>query len=132
VPSEPPRILVVEDDPTWRDLIGAALVAFGFDVTATDSVLSATQVIPQVRPSAILLDIALPFRSGAAWLAALKADARTADIPVVVVSALPEMLSAERRALAAAVVPKPFEPRVLARVVREACERTAAQARLSE
>lgn len=123
MPAEPHRILVVEDDPPCRALISTSLSAVGFEVTVTDSALSASQLISRLQPSVILLDIALPYRSGAAWLADLKADAQTADIPVVVVSALPEMLTDERRALAAAVVSKPFNPRALAQLVRETCER---------
>jgi len=122
MPTAIHRILVIEDDPNSRAMLSASLSRFGFQVTTTDSVLSASQLIDQEPPSAILLDVVLPFRSGAALLADLKADARTADIPVFVISELPEVLTDERRALAEAVIRKPYHPTILARLVQEACD----------
>jgi CheY-like chemotaxis protein len=124
MPTEMHRILVVEEDPASRALLSASLSALGFDVTTTDSALSASQIVLRIQPSAILLDIVLPFRSGASFLADLKADARTADIPVFIISELTEILTDERRSLAAAVIRKPVRPSVLAQLVREACDRS--------
>ena len=61
----------------------------------------------------ILLDLGLPYRSGGALLHDLKTDPATAGIPVLVVSALAETLTPERRALTAGVVAKPFSPDTL-------------------
>jgi len=126
MPTEMHRILVVEDDPRSPGLLSASLSALGFDVTSTDSALSAAQIVERLQPSAILLDLVLPFRSGAAFLVDLKANAQTADIPVFIVSELTEVLTDERRSLAAAVIRKPFRPLALAELVREACERALA------
>jgi CheY-like chemotaxis protein len=120
------RILVVEDDPRSPGLLSASLGALGFDVTTTDSALSAAQIVERLQPTAILLDLVLPFRSGAALLLDLKANERTADIPVFIVSELTEVLTDERRSLAAAVIRKPFRPLALAEQVRDACERVVA------
>jgi CheY-like chemotaxis protein len=124
MPTEMHRILVVEEDPASRALLSASLSAVGFDVTTTDSALSASQMVHRIQPSAILLDIVLPYRSGAALLADLKADARTADIPVFVVSDLTEVLTDQRRSLAAAVIRKPVRPSTVAQIVRDACDRS--------
>ena len=126
MPTEMHRILVVEDDPKSLGLLSASLGALGFDVTTTDSALSAAQIVERLQPSAILLDLVLPFRSGAAFLVDLKANAGTADIPVFIVSELTEVLTDERRSLAAAVIRKPFRPLALAELVREACDRAQA------
>jgi DNA-binding response OmpR family regulator len=126
MPTEMHRILVVEDDPKSPGLLSASLGALGFDVITTDSALSAGQIVERYQPSAILLDLVLPFRSGAALLVALKANAHTADIPVFIVSELTEVLTDDRRSLAAAVIRKPFRPLALAELVREACERSLA------
>ena len=61
----------------------------------------------------ILLDLGLPYWSGASLLVELKADPHTASIPVVVASGSPEALSSARRALATAVIGKPFELQAL-------------------
>ena len=57
----------------------------------------------------ILLDLALPYRSGASWLVELKADPGTAHIPVVILSAHPTVLPEGRRRLAHAILGKPFQ-----------------------
>jgi len=115
------RILVVDDDPICRSILDAVFDMYGFDVTTTDSVLGASELIVRFRPDVILLDLALPYRSGASWLTQLKADPQTSHIPVVILSALPDVLPHERRSLAHAVVRKPFRTRPLVETVRAAC-----------
>jgi DNA-binding response OmpR family regulator len=118
------RVLVVDDDPSCRALLEAIFESHGYTVTSTDSVIGASALIAQARPNVIMLDLALPYRSGASWLAQLKASPATADIPVVIVSALPEVLPKERRGLAQAVVQKPFRTSELLNSVRALCAPT--------
>jgi DNA-binding response OmpR family regulator len=115
------RVLVIEDDPHIKDLLTDVLTGDGFSVTAADSVLGAATLIRRLRPCAIVLDLGLPYRSGASLLTDLKGDAETAHIPVIVVSALPETLTPERRALATAVLAKPINIRDLLRALHGAC-----------
>lgn len=118
VPQLRERVLVVDDDPICRALLDAIFDMHGFDVFTTDTVLGASELIASFRPDVILLDLALPYRSGASWLTQLKAQPETASIPVVILSALPDMLPQDRKVLAAAIVPKPFRTRALVEVVR--------------
>ncbi len=115
------RVLVIEDDPHITDLLSDVLSGDGFTVTSADSVLGAATLIRRFRPCAIVLDLGLPYRSGASLLSDLKADPDTAHISVIVVSALPETLTPDRRALAAKVLAKPISIRDLLRAVNEAC-----------
>ena len=115
------RVLVIEDDAHIKDLLTDVLTGDGFAVTGADSVLGAAALVRRLRPCAIVLDLGLPYRSGASLLTDLKADPETAGIPVIVVSALPETLTPERRALTAGVVAKPFSPDTLLSAVRSAC-----------
>jgi DNA-binding response OmpR family regulator len=115
------RVLVIEDDAHIKDLLTDVLTGDGFAVTGADSVLGAAALVRRLRPCAIVLDLGLPYRSGASLLTDLKADPETADIPVIVVSALPETLTPERRALATAVLAKPISIRDLLRVVHSVC-----------
>ena len=115
------RVLVVEDDAIFADLLTQVLSEAGFAVTATDSVLGTAALVRRVRPDVILLDLGLPYRSGASLLAELKANPRTAAIPVLIVSGSAEALTPERRAMAAAVIDKPPELDALVAAVGDAC-----------
>jgi CheY-like chemotaxis protein len=108
LPSKP-LVLVVEDDPDTGALLTDVLGDEGYVVQVVDTALDAHEVVRRLGPQAVLLDLALPYRSGAALLADLKADPDTAAIPVIVVSAYLEALSSERAALATALIAKPFE-----------------------
>lgn len=116
-----PRILIVEDDPVCRGLLEAVFDLNGFSVSLTDTVLGAKALLDRLKPDVILLDLGLPFRSGASWLAELKTNPTTADLPVVILSGLSEVLPFERRLLASAVVRKPFRTSSLVETVRAAC-----------
>ncbi len=114
------RMLIVEDDRITVDMLVDLFTAEGFEVTATESVLGAASLLRQLSPEVIILDLGLPYRSGAAFLTDLKADPRTQHIPVVVLSALPDSLTPERHRLATAVLAKPFNVRTLVNTVRQA------------
>ena len=118
--TESRRVLVVEDEPSLREVLTDLLGETGYDVTATDSAIGVRALVESVQPHAILLDLGLPYRSGGSLLVELKADPRTAPIPVIVVSGMPDVLAGERRALAAAVIPKPFDPAALFDALRRA------------
>ncbi len=115
------RVLVIEDDPDHQRLLAAILEPAGYTVTAIDFTLGATVLARRVQPDLILLDLGMPYRSGGALLAELRADPTLAHIPVLVVSAFADCLTAEQRAQAASVIAKPFSPRVLLEAVSVAC-----------
>ena len=122
---EPLRVLIVEDEPDVQDLLRAVLAEDAPAVTAVDSALAAGRLARRLRPDVVLLDLALPYRSGLALLKELKADPGTAQIPVVIVSGLVEQLRPEVRALADAVIGKPFHIEELRDTVRAVCGRAA-------
>lgn len=114
------RILIVEDDPVVVELLTEILTASDFDVRAIDSAFGAAELVRQLHPGAIVLDLGLPFRPGSSLLSELKADPRTADVPIIILSGLTEALTDSRRELAAAVVTKPFEAEFLLEAIRKA------------
>ena len=115
------RALVIEDDPDVQQLETELLSGEGYAVTATDSALGAAGLARRLNPDAIVLGLGLPYRSGASLLAELKADRATAHIPVVIVSGMADSLPDQRRELAAAVLPNPFDSLELLGAVRAAC-----------
>ena len=124
---EPLRALIVEDEPALQDVLQQVLAddAPAPAVTAVDSALAAGRLARRLRPDVVLLDLGLPYRSGLALLKELKADPGTAQIPVVIVSGLAGQLPAEVRALADAVIGKPFHIEELRDTVRAVCGRAA-------
>jgi two-component system, OmpR family, KDP operon response regulator KdpE len=115
------RVLVIEDDPDLQGMLEETLEFAGYDVTVADSALGAMATVRRLHPGAILLDLGLPYRSGASLLDELKASNDTAGVPVLVVSANTHTLSAEQRAMTAAIIPKPFDVEDLIKAVEAAC-----------
>ncbi len=120
------RILVVEDDQVLVNLLTEILTPAGLEVVATDSAFGAVELIRQLQPDAVLLDLGLPYRPGTALLSDLSADPRTADVPVIILSGLTETLSEARRAQAAAVITKPFDGASLLKTIRDVVARRGA------
>ena len=79
-------VLVVDDDEAVRELMQRFLGREGFRVVATGRGEEALRLAREIAPDAITLDVMMPGMDGWAVLTALKADAATADIPVVMVT----------------------------------------------
>jgi CheY-like chemotaxis protein len=83
-------VLVVDDDPAARNLLGWFLGREGFRVEHAADGEEALRRARSVRPDVITLDVLMPGMDGWAVLAALKADGELAAIPVVMLSVLDE------------------------------------------
>jgi CheY-like chemotaxis protein len=116
-----PRILIVEDDPAHAKYLSFVLGDAGFQVTVADSGIGVLALARRSHLDAIILDLGLPYRSGASVLADLKADPGTAQIPVVILSGLTDPLPDARRAMAASILRKPCPSADLIRAVGSAC-----------
>ena len=82
-----PRLLLVDDEPTNLQVLRHVLQADYRLLFATDGE-RALQVAREQRPDLVLLDIMMPNMDGYAVCCALKADAATASIPVIFITAL--------------------------------------------
>lgn len=105
-------VLVIDDDPAIRDLLGRKLSAHGFRVESADDGASGLARARELGPSAIVLDVMMPELDGPATLERLRADPVTAAIPVVFLTA--KVQAADHRRFAtmpiAGVLAKPFDP----------------------
>ncbi len=81
------RVLVVDDDHTLRQLLGINLLAEGIDVEMVGDGESARMAAWTDPPDLILLDVMMPGMDGLELLGHLRGDPRTADIPVILLSA---------------------------------------------
>ena len=104
------RILVVDDVPGNIDVLGAFLEPAGFEVLAAASGEKALGLGSRARPALILLDVVMPGWDGFETCRRLKAQADTADVPVVFITARddPSSLMAGFRAGGVDYVTKPF------------------------
>ncbi|WP_428262376.1 response regulator [Haliangium sp.] len=80
------QIVVVDDGSDARQLLRRILESAGYSVVCTGDGEAGVRLARQHKPEVVLLDIKMPGVDGWATLAALKSDARTADIPVIIVS----------------------------------------------
>jgi PAS domain S-box-containing protein len=81
-----PRVLVIEDDPVTAHLLRSQLVSSGYEVMVCDQPQNALELAAQFQPSAVTLDVVMKPKNGWEVLSQLKQDARTARIPLIVVS----------------------------------------------
>ncbi|NJN39731.1 MAG: response regulator [Gammaproteobacteria bacterium] len=84
--SEGARVLVVDDDPTVRELMTRHLTKQGFVILTANNGIEALRLARDAHPAAITLDVMMPDLDGWSVLAALKGDPTLADIPVVLVT----------------------------------------------
>ena len=80
-------IFCVEDDAGIRDLMIYTLNASGFRAVGFENAMEFYAALADDTPELIMLDIMLPGEDGISILKRLKADARTADIPVIMATA---------------------------------------------
>src|SRR4051812_6359386 len=86
--DERSRILVVDDDPTDRELFSNLLSQAGFDVRQTASGDEATELARQYRPDLILLDVVMPGSSGFEVCQRIKSEPELRDVLVAFHSGL--------------------------------------------
>jgi two-component system phosphate regulon response regulator PhoB len=81
------RVLIVEDEPSIRDMVAFALGKAGMDVLHAGDVRSAQAVLGDRIPDLILLDWMLPGISGLELARRLRRDESTRDIPIIMLTA---------------------------------------------
>jgi CheY-like chemotaxis protein len=84
------KILVVDDEKNIRLVVGKSLEKAGYDVDYAVDGVEAVDKANNISPDLILLDLRLPKMNGFLVLEALKSDAATEEIPVIILSALSE------------------------------------------
>ena len=83
-------ILIIDDDPTVRDLMKRQLERDGFGVIIAEDGATGIETAIKVQPDAIVLDILMPGMDGWSVLRSLKANEETSTIPVIMASILDE------------------------------------------
>lgn len=106
------KVLFIDDEQDILDVIQMALEAVGMDVTISSEGHRALELVQEVKPQLILLDVMMPGIDGTEVLKHLLADPSTAAIPVVFITAKirPPEVDYYCKLGAAGVIAKPFDP----------------------
>jgi DNA-binding response OmpR family regulator len=81
------RILVIDDDTKLTDLLQLVFESKGFGVTIANSGIQALESLETELPEAVLLDLMMPGMSGLEVCQRIRANPRTSNVPVVVLTA---------------------------------------------
>jgi len=119
-------ILVVDDEPLIAMALEAALEDAGHVVlTASNGRQALDRLAEPPRPDLILLDLMMPVMNGIAMLAAMGEAPDLLDLPVIVLSSLPEEMLAARARPVAGFLRKPYTADEILRLVDRVLARAA-------
>ncbi|NJP73895.1 response regulator [Streptomyces sp. C1-2] len=123
VPGASGRVLVVDDNKVIRQLIRVNLELEGIEVVTAADGVECLDVVHRVRPDVVTLDVVMPRLDGLRTAAQLRADPRTRDLPLAVISACTQYeVESGLDVGVDAFLAKPFDPADLVRIVRELLE----------
>ncbi len=107
-----PSVLVIEDSASVRRLIDVCLRPTGAEIRSAEDGLLGLEAAWSAVPDVIVLDIGLPGLDGWGVLSRLRADARTSEVQVLILTAHAQPEMADRAAAdgADAFMTKPFRP----------------------
>ncbi|MEF9906398.1 response regulator [Streptomyces sp. P9-A2] len=124
VPGASRRVLVVDDNKVIRQLIRVNLELEGIEVVTAADGAECLEVVHQVRPDLVTLDVAMPRLDGLRTAARLRSDPRTRDLPLAIISACTQYeVESGLDVGVDAFLAKPFEPTELVRMVWQLLER---------
>ncbi|WP_191878749.1 response regulator [Streptomyces filipinensis] len=124
VPGASGRVLVVDDNKVIRQLIRVNLELEGLEVVTAADGAECLDVVHQVRPDVVTLDVVMPRLDGLRTAARLRADPRTHHLPVAIISACTQYeVDTGLDVGVDAFLAKPFEPAELVRLVKQLIER---------
>ncbi|MGE5243473.1 MAG: response regulator [Betaproteobacteria bacterium] len=118
--TDRPRVLLVDDYPDAREMYCEFLEYSGFEVVQAANGIEALQRAAELAPDIILMDLSLPVMDGWEATRRLKANPRTANVPVVALTghALAGISEGARQAGCDAFITKPCLPDELVAEIR--------------
>lgn len=101
-------ILIVDDEPDFTEAVKIVLNASGHCVFVATNGQDAIDCLRNIRPDIVILDLMMPIMSGPATLELMRKSPTTTDIPVLLISNLPEKKAREFTTRYDAFLRKPF------------------------
>jgi CheY-like chemotaxis protein len=102
------RVLVIDDDRSIRELLSLHLGNRGYDVAVAEDAVVGGRLALAAKPQLIIVDAHMPYLDGPDFVAALKSDPLTSDIPVVFLTSDEDMADRAARLGAFACLKKPI------------------------
>jgi DNA-binding NtrC family response regulator len=126
------KILVVDDEPEIRSLLGAVLQSKGFEVVTAGDGAAALEQVQREHPTVILMDLSMPRMSGMDALPEIKR--LDPEVPVIICTAHTDLGTAVRAMKLGAYdyLTKPFDVELLALTLQRAVERNQLRSRIDE
>jgi DNA-binding response OmpR family regulator len=112
-----PKILVIDDDPSIRQLVADILAVEGYDVNTAEDGFAGLRAIDADRPDCVVLDVMMPGMDGHAVLQRIRSADGGPDLPVVMLTAAADDAQAWRAWTEGVdyFLAKPFDPAELLR-----------------
>jgi two-component system cell cycle response regulator DivK len=113
-----PRLLLVDDSETNREVTAAILEDAGFAVVTATNGLEGVIVAHYLRPSVILMDLTMPVLNGLEAARLIRASAATQDLKVIAYTARPDLFDGAVAKSFVDVILKPANPDAIVALVR--------------
>jgi two-component system sensor histidine kinase/response regulator len=114
------RVLIVDDEPSIRQLIATLLTLEGFEVTTAPDGQAALEQVQANPPDLVVSDVRMPFMNGYELLAAVRANPALAKIHFILLTSFTDDDLATKKvmAMADACLTKPFTRNLLLDTIR--------------
>ncbi len=119
------KVLICDDEPYIRESVSYVARGEGYDVLTAEDGEEALRLAREERPDLIFLDLMMPRLNGFQVCQALKKDAATRNIHVIILTARGQEIDREtgKEVGAAEYLTKPFSPRKLRQRMHEVLDR---------
>lgn len=112
----PAHIVIVDDDPDFREFVHIVLAAHGYEVHEAHNAIQGLALMRTVAPDLVLLDAMMSYElAGVGMIRAVRADPQLAHTPLILISAVlsedeDRFLPADERAMVNRFLSKPISP----------------------
>ena len=110
-------MLVIEDEPVIRHAVAEFLEDSGYEVAQAEDGPDALASMRVSVPDVVIVDLQLPTMGGSEFVQEMRADPRLAAVPIVILSAAPDLAEAAEALGARGALAKPFHLDILLAVI---------------
>jgi CheY-like chemotaxis protein len=123
--SEKKKILLIDDDPDFVEAVKVIVENGGYEVKVAYDGQEGLEAVEEEKPDLIVLDVMMPVMNGHEACAKLKGNKDTADIPVILLTAVADRVTTSKythrdmlESEAEDYMPKPIEPKELLELIK--------------